>query len=75
MPSKSEIKTKLINKVKYLSIFFFTSYYMIKIPYGGEKHKMGSFVKSRDIEKNIRMEKCQFPWLSKNCILSSRSYF
>lgn len=23
MPSKSEIKTKLINKVKYLSIFFY----------------------------------------------------
>lgn len=36
MPSKSDIKTKLINKVKYLSIFS-TSYYMIKIPYGGEK--------------------------------------
>lgn len=59
MASKSEIKTKFTNRVKDPNLFFYLILHKISCG-GGKKHKMCTFVKLRDTEKNIRKGK----WVS-----------
>lgn len=75
IPSKSEIKTKFTNRVRYPNLFFYLILHN-KIHVEGEKTQNAHICKVGRYREEYKEGKlAKFTWLSENCILSSCSYF